>query len=79
MNDGLLEVVAIDNLDLAILHAGGRVCCEKNIPNVFLYSVSNTNDYAVLCLYIQIRHFDNFKMVNWVNLVQKLTKIQGIM
>jgi hypothetical protein len=23
MNDGLLEVVAIDNLDLAILHAGG--------------------------------------------------------
>lgn len=27
MNDGLLEVVAIDNLDLAILHAGGSGAC----------------------------------------------------
>ena len=35
MSDGLLEVVAIDNLDLAILHAGGSgasVCqCRKAI------------------------------------------------
>jgi diacylglycerol kinase family enzyme len=27
INDGLLEVVAIDNLDLAILHAGGSGLC----------------------------------------------------
>lgn len=35
MNDGLLEVVAIDNLDLAILHAGGSgasVCqCRRAV------------------------------------------------
>lgn len=35
MNDGLMEVVAIDNLDLAILHAGGSgasVCrCKKAV------------------------------------------------
>ena len=35
INDGLLEVVAIDNLDLAILHAGGSgasVCqCKKAV------------------------------------------------
>ena len=35
MSDGLLEVVAIDNLDLAILHAGGSgasVCqCRKAV------------------------------------------------
>ena len=35
MNDGLMEVVAIDNLDLAILHAGGSgnsVCqCRKAV------------------------------------------------
>ena len=29
-----------------------------------------------LCLYTQSRRFDNSKMINWVNLVQKLTKIQ---
>ena len=42
-------------------------CCPKN-----------TYDYAFLCLYTQSRHFDNSKMVNGVNLVQKLTKIQHI-
>ena len=28
---------------------------------------------------LQSTHFGNSKMVNWVNLVQKLTKIQGIL
>ena len=53
-----------------------RGWCKKNWKNVFLYCVSNTYDYAFLCLYTQSRHFDNSKMVNWDNLVQKLTKIQ---
>ena len=43
------------------------------------YSVFNTYDYVFMCLYTQSRRFDNSKMVNWVNLDQKLTKIQGIM
>ena len=43
INDGLLEVVAIDNLDLAILHAGGSgasVCQCKT-------AVIRTKDIAV--------------------------------
>ena len=56
-----------------------RVLCKKKWTNVFLHSVFNIYDYTFLCLYTQSRHFDNSKMVNWVNLVQKLTKIQGIM
>ena len=39
MNDGLLEVVAIDNLDLAILKLGGSgqsVCqCKNAVINSF--------------------------------------------
>ena len=49
----------------------------KKWTNAFLYNVFNTYVYAFLCLYTQSRHFDNSKMINWVNLVQKLTKIQG--
>ena len=56
-----------------------RGLCKKKQTNVFLHSVFNTYDYGFLCLYTQCRHFDNSKMVNWVNLVQKLTKIQVIM
>ena len=56
-----------------------RGWCKKNYTNVFLYIVFNTFDYTFLCFYTQSTHFDNSKMVNWVNLVQKLTKIQGIM
>ena len=52
---------------------------KKNAKNVCLHSVFNTYDYAFLFLYTQSRHFDNSKMVNWVNLIQKLTKIQGKM
>ena len=56
-----------------------RGWCKKNWKNLFLHSVFNTYDYAFLCLCTQSRHFDNSKMVNWVNLVKKLTKIQGKM
>ena len=56
-----------------------RGLCKKKQTNVFLHSIFNTYNYAFLCLYTQSRHFDNSKMVNWVNLVQKLTKIQGKM
>ena len=35
-------------------------------------------DYTFLCLHTQSTHFDNSKMVNWVNLVQNLAKIQRI-
>ena len=59
------------------LELRGRL--EKNDTKVFLYSVFNTYDYPFLCLYTQSTNFDNSKMVNWVNLVQKLTKIQGKM
>ncbi len=34
INDGLLEVVAIDNLDLAILHAGGSGLCVCRCKSV---------------------------------------------
>ena len=52
---------------------------KKNWKNVFLHRVFNTYDNAFLCLYTQGSHFDNSKMVNWDNIVQKLTKIQGKM
>ena len=51
------------------------LCKKKKWTNVFLHSVFNIYDYTFLCLYTQSRHFDNSKMVNCVNLVQKLTKI----
>ena len=34
MNDGLLELIAIDNLDLAILHAGGSGLCVTRCKSV---------------------------------------------
>ena len=36
MNDGLLELIAIDNLDLAILHAGGSGLCVTRCKSVTL-------------------------------------------
>ena len=54
-----------------------RGWCKSNETNIFLHSVSKIYDYAFMCLHTQSTHFDNSKMVNWVNLVQKLTKIQG--
>ena len=61
MNDGLLEVVAVDNLDLAILNIGetGKSICQvssnknvveyKNEPisclNLFIPLVPEGNDY----------------------------------
>ena len=53
---------------------GGCIEFETTINDYYSMVVY---DYAFLSLYIQSRHFDNSKMVNWVNLVQKLTKIQG--
>ena len=54
-----------------------RDLCSKNRTGIYLHSVFNTYDYVFLCLYNQSRRFENSKMVNWVNLVQKLTKVQG--
>ena len=34
MNDGLLELIAIDNLDLAILHAGGSGLCVTRCKSI---------------------------------------------
>ena len=61
MNDGLLEVVAVDNLDLAILNIGGtgksicQVSSNKNVVeykneptsrlNLFIPLVPEGNDY----------------------------------
>ena len=61
MNDGLLEVVAVDNLDLAILNIGGtgksicQVSSNKNVVeyknepisclNLFISLVPEGNDY----------------------------------
>ena len=47
---------------------------KKNWTNIFLHRVIDTYDYAFLCLYTQRRYFENSNMVNWTNLVQKLTK-----
>ena len=52
---------------------------QKNWTNVLLYSISNNHDYAFIYLHTQSTHFDNSKMVKWVYVAQKLTKIQGIM
>ena len=59
-----------------ILH---RDLCKKNCTNVLLHSISNTYDFAFIYLYTQSTHIDNSKMVKWVHIAQKLTKIQGIM
>ena len=67
--------VKVDLTTLQKMYVEGDA--KKNYTNVFLHGVFITYDYAFLCLYTQSRHFDNSKMVNWVNLVQKLTKIQG--
>ena len=52
---------------------------QKNYTNVLLHSISNTYDFAFIYLYTQSTHIDNSKMVKWVHIAQKLTKIQGIM
>ena len=65
---------------MAIFYRGKCVMLSRGwLKKMFFYSVFNTHDYAFLCLYTQSRHFENSKMVNWVSLVQKMTKIQGIM
>ena len=50
---------------------------KKKCTHVFVHQNFNTYDCDFLYLYAQSRHFVNSKMVNWANLVQKLTKIQG--
>ena len=54
-----------------------RDCCIIFYTHVVFPCGFIINDYDFVCLYNQSTYFDNSKMVNWVNLVQKLTKIQG--
>ena len=56
-----------------------RDLCKKNCTDVLLRSIFIKPDYALIYLHTKSTHFDNSRMVNWVNLVQKLTKKQGIM
>ena len=51
--------------------ASPKTCLVYHFNNIIFHC-------AFLCLCTQSRHFENSKMVNWVNLVQKLTNIQGI-
>ena len=50
---------------------------KKNDTHILFHSIFNTKNYAFIYICTQRRHFGNSKMVNWVNIVQKLTKIQG--
>ena len=54
-----------------------RGLCKKNDTHILFHSIFNTKNYAFIYMCTQRRHFGNSKMVNWVNIVQKLTKIQG--
>ena len=67
---------------------GGRdiVTCillefDKKSRQMFFYIVFLILKIMLFCVYIytQSRQFDHSKMINWANLVQKLTKIQGIL
>ena len=53
-----------------------RDLCIKNRTNVLLHRISNTYDFAFIYLCTQSRLFDNSKMVKWVYIAQKLTKIE---
>ena len=52
--------------------------CKENWTKVLLHSISNMYDYVFIYLYSQSTHFDKSKMVKWVYVAQKLTKIHGI-
>ena len=52
---------------------------KKMTLTFYFISTFNTKNSAFINMCTQRRHFENSKMVNWVNIVQKLTKIQGIM
>ena len=56
-----------------------RGLCKKNRTHVLFHSIIINESYAITCMCTLRRHFENSKMVNWVKIVQKLTKIQGIM
>ena len=53
--------------------------CAKKTEHTFYFIASFFYiNYAFTCMCTQRQNFGNSKMVNWVNIVQKLTKIQGI-
>ena len=52
---------------------------KKMTLTFYFIGTFNTKNSAFINMCTQRRHFENSKMVNWVNIVQKLTKIQGIM
>ena len=52
---------------------------QKKYTNILLHSTFNTKNYAKSYTNIKTTHFENSKMVKWVNIIQKLRKIQGKM
>ena len=49
---------------------------QKNRTHILFHTIFINESYAFTCICTQKRHFGNSKMVNWVNIDQKLTKLQ---
>ena len=56
-----------------------RGCCKIILTHILIHCISDTKKYAFANIHTQRGHFENYKMVKWVHMSQKLTKIQGKM
>ena len=56
-----------------------RGCCKIFLTHILHHTISYNKNYAFTSMYTQSWHFENSKMVKWVYITQKLTKMLEIM